>query len=247
MKRLIGGIFLAVVLAGSCLAGSFGNTNIYGTLNVTGLTTLQATQITGAGIGTLNVTTLNGGAFNGSLNGTVGGITPATGAFTNFSSLGTGTGNQTFYASRNTAGQTGIEVGTFVNAEYPTTDYVNICEKHSPGTAVARNLINAGGLFTVNAAGNANVTGALSAASVSTGDVALKWKKITGNLDSGGEGTPAHGCGANIVAVSLSVYNSGNGIWISGLCIVTFDNNYLYFYPGTGYSGEGYRVIVWYQ
>ena len=35
----------------------------------------------------------------------------------------------------------------------------------------------------------------ISAPSVSTGNVALKWKKITGNLDSGGTATPAHGRG----------------------------------------------------
>ena len=90
-------------------------------------------------------------------------------------------------------------------------------------------------------------TDAATFTSLSTGNVALKWKEITGNLDIGGGATLAHGCGANIVAVSLSVYKASTGPWISGPCTVNFDNNYLYFSPGTGFYAQAYRVIVWYQ
>ena len=96
--------------------------------------------------------------------------------------------------------------------------------------------------------------GAISAASVSTGDVALKWKVLTGNLNTTSPNNIAHGVGANIVGVSGGVVSSKNSNYcqeepFSGSAGLTIQYNSTNIVIGfaSDYNSQAYKIIVWYQ
>ena len=99
----------------------------------------------------------------------------------------------------------------------------------------------------------AAVSGTASATAFSTGDVALKWKVLTGNLGTTTTSV-AHGVSTNIVGITAYAVNSG-GTWVNsakisedngGMSITYNTTNVIFSYQST-FNNNAYKIIVWYQ
>jgi len=83
--------------------------------------------------------------------------------------------------------------------------------------------------------------------------VALKWKVLTGNLDTSGTFNIAHGVGTNIVSISGGVVNvKDSNYWqgepFSGAAGLSIRYNSTNIAVGfaSDYNSQAYKIIVWY-